>query len=212
MELVSTPQLRRCPVVTPNRESVKQVSVKSNTYSAEYGRNSGAQFQVVSQNGTNDSHGRATTGWFDTDDIGIDIGITLLRAENLHSGFVWHWLMQNPEIPKALDAVHLTLIAKLQWRRNGNPLRIRGLHAHASTTASYFDEPGLHENTASVRHTRRVRPPPWVCRPGRLRHTTCCSFSILATRPSASSPSRAGSPVTMHCSCRRCVRPSCTQA
>ena len=44
-------------VVTPNQESVKEVSVMSSTYSAEDGRNSGAQVKVVSQNGTNDFHG-----------------------------------------------------------------------------------------------------------------------------------------------------------
>ena len=44
-------------LVTPNQESVKEVRVLSSTYSAEDGRNSGAQIKVVSQNGTNDWHG-----------------------------------------------------------------------------------------------------------------------------------------------------------
>jgi hypothetical protein len=46
-------------VVTPNQESVKEIQVSSSTYSAEDGRNSGAQIKVVSQNGTNDFHGSA---------------------------------------------------------------------------------------------------------------------------------------------------------
>jgi len=46
-------------VVTPNQESVKEVQISSSTYSAEDGRNSGAQIKVVSQNGTNDFHGSA---------------------------------------------------------------------------------------------------------------------------------------------------------
>ena len=46
-------------VVTPNQESVKEIQVSSTTYSAEDGRNSGAQIKVVSQNGTNDFHGSA---------------------------------------------------------------------------------------------------------------------------------------------------------
>ncbi|HEV2829895.1 MAG TPA: TonB-dependent receptor [Pyrinomonadaceae bacterium] len=46
-------------VVTPNQESVKEVRVLSSSYSAEDGRNSGAQVKVVSQNGTNDFHGSA---------------------------------------------------------------------------------------------------------------------------------------------------------
>jgi carboxypeptidase family protein len=46
-------------LVTPNQESVKEVLVLSASYSAEDGRNSGAQVKVVSQNGTNDWHGSA---------------------------------------------------------------------------------------------------------------------------------------------------------
>lgn len=44
-------------VVTPNQESVKEIAVVSSSYSAEDGRNTGAQIKVVSQNGTNDFHG-----------------------------------------------------------------------------------------------------------------------------------------------------------
>ncbi|MFA6030571.1 MAG: glucoamylase family protein [Elusimicrobiota bacterium] len=43
-----------------------------------------------------------TTGWFDADVIGIDVGITLLSAENLRTGRVWGWFMANPEIEKGL--------------------------------------------------------------------------------------------------------------
>lgn len=46
-------------VVTPNQESVKEIQVSSSSYSAEDGRNSGAQIKVVSQNGTNQFHGSA---------------------------------------------------------------------------------------------------------------------------------------------------------
>lgn len=46
-------------LVTPNQESVKEVRVLSATYSAEDGRNSGAQVKVVSQGGANDFHGSA---------------------------------------------------------------------------------------------------------------------------------------------------------
>ena len=45
--------------ITPNQESVKEVQVSSTSFSAEDGRNSGAQIKVVSQNGTNDFHGSA---------------------------------------------------------------------------------------------------------------------------------------------------------
>jgi hypothetical protein len=44
-------------VITPNQESVKEVRVIANNYSAEFGRNSGAKVLTVSQNGTNEFHG-----------------------------------------------------------------------------------------------------------------------------------------------------------
>jgi hypothetical protein len=46
-------------IITPNQESVKEIRVTSTSYSAEDGRNSGAQIKVVSQNGTNQLHGSA---------------------------------------------------------------------------------------------------------------------------------------------------------
>src|SRR4030095_9948899 len=46
-------------VITPTQEAVKEVQVTSSTYSAEDGRNSGAQVKVVTQNGTNQFHGSA---------------------------------------------------------------------------------------------------------------------------------------------------------
>jgi hypothetical protein len=44
-------------VITPNAESVKEVQIIANDYSAEHGRNNGGQVLVVSQNGTNNFHG-----------------------------------------------------------------------------------------------------------------------------------------------------------
>jgi hypothetical protein len=43
-----------------------------------------------------------TDGWVNPDVIGINLGITLLSAENLRSGRVWDWFMRNPEIPAAM--------------------------------------------------------------------------------------------------------------
>jgi hypothetical protein len=48
-----------------------------------------------------------TDGWVNPDVIGIDLGITLLSAENLRSGSVWRWFMQNPEIPAAMQRAGL---------------------------------------------------------------------------------------------------------
>jgi hypothetical protein len=47
------------------------------------------------------------TGWIDTDVIGINVGIILLSAENMRTGKVWRWFMQNQEMPHALDQVGL---------------------------------------------------------------------------------------------------------
>jgi hypothetical protein len=42
--------------------------------------------------------------WYDTDVIGIDLGIGLLMAENLRTAFVWETFMQNPEPVAAMKA------------------------------------------------------------------------------------------------------------
>jgi len=41
------------------------------------------------------------TGWVATDTLGLDVGITLLSAENLRRGSVWNWFMSNPETQNA---------------------------------------------------------------------------------------------------------------
>jgi hypothetical protein len=43
------------------------------------------------------------TGWFDTDVIGIDTGITMLMAENARTGFVWETFMKNPEAQRGME-------------------------------------------------------------------------------------------------------------
>lgn len=50
------------------------------------------------------------TGWVNPDVIGIDVGITLVSAENLRSQRVWRWFMANAEIPRAMDAAGLTRV------------------------------------------------------------------------------------------------------
>jgi len=44
-------------VITPNQESIQEITILSNSYSAEDGRGSGAQVKVVSKSGTNHYHG-----------------------------------------------------------------------------------------------------------------------------------------------------------
>jgi hypothetical protein len=45
------------------------------------------------------------TGWYDRDVLGIDLGITMLMAENHRSGLVWEVFMKNPEAKSAMDKV-----------------------------------------------------------------------------------------------------------
>src|SRR5919201_1478966 len=42
------------------------------------------------------------TGWYDSDVIGIDTGITMLMAENARTGFVWNTFMKNPEAVRGM--------------------------------------------------------------------------------------------------------------
>lgn len=48
-----------------------------------------------------------TNGWRSLDVLGLDVGITLLSAENLRSGNVWKWFMRNPEIQRAMKLAGL---------------------------------------------------------------------------------------------------------
>jgi hypothetical protein len=47
------------------------------------------------------------TNWYDPDALGIDLGITMLMAENQRSNFVWNTFMANPEVQSAFSAVGL---------------------------------------------------------------------------------------------------------
>jgi outer membrane receptor protein involved in Fe transport len=64
-------------VVTPTEESIAELKVVSSSYSAEDGRNSGAQIKVISKTGTNVFHG---SGFFRYDEPG-------LNAFNTFGGF-----------------------------------------------------------------------------------------------------------------------------
>jgi hypothetical protein len=45
------------------------------------------------------------SGWYDVDVIGIDLGITMLMAENQRTAYVWKTFMKNPEAAAAMTAV-----------------------------------------------------------------------------------------------------------
>lgn len=43
------------------------------------------------------------TNWYNQDVIGIDVGITMLMAENARSGFIWKTFMKNKEAEHAME-------------------------------------------------------------------------------------------------------------
>jgi hypothetical protein len=45
------------------------------------------------------------TGWFDADVLGIDLGITMVMAENYRTGLAWNTFMKNPEAQSAMKKV-----------------------------------------------------------------------------------------------------------
>jgi hypothetical protein len=45
------------------------------------------------------------SGWYDTDVLGIDLGITMVMAENYRSGLVWNTFMKNTEAQSAMAKV-----------------------------------------------------------------------------------------------------------
>jgi hypothetical protein len=45
------------------------------------------------------------TGWYDPEVLGIDLGITMLMAENHRTGFVWNTFMKNLEAQSAMQKV-----------------------------------------------------------------------------------------------------------
>jgi len=47
------------------------------------------------------------TGWVNGDVLGIDLGISLLGAENLRTGKVWYWFMQNEDARRAFQKIGL---------------------------------------------------------------------------------------------------------
>ncbi len=42
-------------------------------------------------------------GWYDTDIVGIDIGITMVMAENARTGYIWKIFMENPEAQRGME-------------------------------------------------------------------------------------------------------------
>jgi len=67
-------------VITPNQESIQEITVSSSSYSAQDGRNSGAQVKVISRDGTNQLHG---SGFFKINDKGLNAFNKFYGPDNL---------------------------------------------------------------------------------------------------------------------------------
>jgi hypothetical protein len=77
------------------------------------------------------------TGWVNPDVIGIDLGITLLQAENARTGLVWHLFMKAPEVQRALSlAGFISKDLSLSWSERD---QVRNLASKA--WKSLQDEP-----------------------------------------------------------------------
>jgi hypothetical protein len=65
-----------------------------------------------------------TLQWFDTDVVGIDVGITLLSAENLLTGNVWRWFMANEAVTHAMELIGFSAPPSKQVKKPApNPKR-----------------------------------------------------------------------------------------
>jgi len=54
--------------------------------------------------------------------IGIDVGITLLSAEDLRTGSVWRWFMSNTEVERALDMIGLVPSSPAEWKQSAGEM------------------------------------------------------------------------------------------
>jgi hypothetical protein len=57
------------------------------------------------------------TNWYNPDVIGIDLGVTILMAENYRTGFVWEYFMRNEEIVRAMQMVGFSV--HQSWANSG---------------------------------------------------------------------------------------------
>jgi hypothetical protein len=101
-------------------------------------------------------------GWVNPDVIGIDVGITLLSAENLRTGNVWRWFMRNEEIPGAMKKVGFRKAPKrrpfgVQWQAQ----RATNNQSKAVSRCACHRTPKV---SASLRNSTQVVPLNWDLR------------------------------------------------
>jgi hypothetical protein len=166
-------------VITPSQESVKEVSVTASTYSAEDGRNSGAQVKVVTQNGTNQWHGSA---FFKLNDPS-------LNAFNKFPRFIGS---RETEGPKRVEQEYKTYGGSFGGRIIRDRLffffSYEGFRtSNNGTYFSYIDTPEFRQSVISARPntvTAALLQSPGVePRVVRIIPTTCATFESIGLHP-----------------------------
>jgi hypothetical protein len=93
-------------------------------------------------------------GWVNPDVIGIDVGITLISAENLRTGNVWRWFMLNKEIPRAMQLAGFRKVRRGKGTAN-RVLSLQGRREHKAWGASprnvVFSRPSPRERAKDSR-------------------------------------------------------------
>jgi hypothetical protein len=90
--------------------------------------------------------------WFDSEVIGINVGIILLSAENARTENVWRWFMANPEIPRALTRVGL--VKRGSSQRGSSPTVKEG------SRSSTYSRALLDSRATAPLATAPLAPPP----------------------------------------------------
>ncbi len=108
-----------------------------------------------------------TDGWVNPDVIGIDVGITLLSAENLRGGSVWRWFMANDEVRRGIRRAGLRrsgsrgLASSRPLEELGQDPAARPLDEVVEGAAVLgrlgVDEPGLPAGRPRLEHQARSR-------------------------------------------------------
>ncbi len=147
-------------VVTPNQESVKEMTILTSAYSAEWGRDSGAQIAVTTKNGTNQFHG---SGFFHYDSPSLNAyntwggpgGAPPVRDNNLYRQFggslggpivknKLFWFFSYEGLRQTTNGVYESWVETPQFRQMVVADR------PGSVTAQLFQSPGIAPRVLSV--------------------------------------------------------------
>lgn len=113
-------------IVTPSQEAIKELQVSATTYSAEDGRNSGAQIKAITQNGTNDYHGSLFWKYNDPS----------INAFNRFPRFIGTRPTNGPErVNRSFDSFGGSVGGRLPYLRFGDG---GGPHWHSGRDRSFF--------------------------------------------------------------------------